>query len=270
MLPLVVVGFDNGLGRSVPKIKRHHRTVIIIAVSVTLLAVAYFVFLFRATSPLFRAERPLEGMVITYTDQPLVVDPGSSIWDSVELQTVRLVPQSARVAFGRSEKEIRVGGMFNDTKVAFMIEIDDGTEDLGGLVNPDSCAIMLVPLNDPAAAQMMGNESKANIWQWSADRNDARYQQNDHSVNVIRELVAEGPTTQRPLESENVQGRGWYDGATWRVVFTRQLRSLQADEHELKPGVELSIAFAAWNGSEVESFSRKSISVLMPLQVGAR
>jgi len=244
----------------VSKIKRHHRTIIIIAISVTVLAVAYFVFLFRATSPLFRGRQRPEGMVITYTDQPLVLDPESSIWDSVEMQTVHLVPQSARVAFGKSERDIRVGSVRNDTEVAFLIEIDDDTEDLGGLANPDSCAIMLVPANAPAAAQMMGYESKANIWQWSADRNAARYQQDDQSVSVIRELVAEGPTTQRPLENEYVEGRGWYDGSTWRIIFKRKLRSLQADEHELRPGAEVSIVFAAWNGSEVESFSRKSIS----------
>jgi len=254
----------------VSKIKRHHRTIIIIAISVTVLAVAYFVFLLRATSPLFRGRQRPEGMVITYTDQPLVLDPESSIWDSVEMQTVHLVPQSARVAFGKSERDIRVGSVRNDTEVAFLIEIDDDTEDLGGLANPDSCAIMLVPANGPAAAQMMGYESKANIWQWSADRNAARYQQDDQSVNVIRELVAEGPTTQRPLENEYVEGRGWYDGSTWRIIFKRKLRSLQADEYELRPGAEVSIAFAAWNGSEVESFSRKSISNLMPLQVGAQ
>ncbi len=249
--------------------KKHHRTIISITITVAVIGTAYFLFLYRMSYSQPKSLGQKKGMEIEQVYENIDLDTNSKIWNQVQPISIHLVPQSARVAFGRSEKDILVKAIFNDVEVAFLVEIKDDTEDLGGLTNPDSCAIMLAQKDVSATTQMMGYDSKVNIWQWAADRNAARYHKGDRSANVIRELIAEGPTTQRSLANEYVEWKGSYDDSTWRIIFKRKLSSRQADEFEIEPGTEMNIAFAVWDGSKVESFSRKSISILMPLVIGA-
>ena len=249
--------------------KKHHRTIINITITVALISTAYFIFLHRMSYSRPKSLGGEEGMTIEWTSEDFDLNMYNKIWDQAKPVSVHLVPQSARVAFGSREKDITVKAVFNDVEIAFMVEIKDDTEDLGGLTNPDSCAIMLGQKDVPATTQMMGYGSKVNIWQWSADRNADRYHEGDSSVNVIRELVAEGPTTQKALAREYVEGEGSYDGSAGRIIFKRKLSSRQTDELEIRPGTEMNIAFAVWDGSKIESFSRKSISILMPIVIGA-
>jgi DMSO reductase family type II enzyme heme b subunit len=101
---------------------------------------------------------------------------------------------------------------------------------------------------------MMGYASKANIWHWLADRD------------TVREMKASGPGTQTPLKDQNVKGKGEYRDGKWKVMFKRSLKSMQDEEFEIIPDLEYKIAFALWNGSKMESFARKSISILAYLK----
>ncbi len=251
-------------------IKRYHSTIIIIALCVAVIAFVYFMVMYRmAYQPAGRIEKQ-NSLTIEYTNQFISLDAGSEIWKKIKPVTIHLLPQSARVAFGQDEKDIQVRGLFNDDEVAFLLEIEDESGDLGGLLNPDACAILLAPEDVPATAQMMGYESKVNIWHWSADRNFSRYVQGDQSVNVVNELVAVGPATQKPLAEQNVIGKGVYEGIKWQVIFKRKLAGKQEDGIEITPGTNMNIAFAVWDGSKTETFSRKSISILRPLIIGIK
>ena len=250
--------------------KRHHSTIIIVALCVAVMAVVYFIVLYRLS---YRPDGKIgkeKGLTIEYTNQIIDMDVSSGIWKKIRPATIHLVPQSARVAYGNDEKDILVRGIFNDEEVAFLLEIYDESEDLGGLINPDACAVLLAPEEIPATAQMMGYESKVNIWHWSADRNAGRYDKIDQSVNVVRELVAEGPATQKPLAGQYVIGKGVYEPTRWRVIFKRKLAGRQMDAIDITPGTRMNIAFAVWDGSKTETFSRKSISILMPLIIGKK
>lgn len=245
--------------------KKHHRTIVVVALSVIVIFGTYFFVLYRMSYSLSGNLEKQESVRIGYTDRTFDLDVDSGVWKEVEPVKVHLFPQSARVAYGNEERDIMVRGIYNDEEIAFLIEFHDESENRGGLENVDACAILFAPGDAPVTAQMMGFESKVNIWQWKADRDTARFMKDDDSVNVIREFVAVGPATQKPLQNQNVDGRGEYDNSRWRVIFKRKLLSQQEDEFDIKPGNDMNIAFAVWDGKKLETFSRKSISILRPL-----
>jgi DMSO reductase family type II enzyme heme b subunit len=208
----------------------------------------------------------LDGIITVhriYGEIPL--DPETEIWNSLKPEKVHLQPQTARVPYGNEEREMLVRAVYNEEEIAFLLEYRDTTVNWGLPANPDGCAILFVPGDSPATAQMMGFNSTANIWHWLADRNYKRYREGDTTVNVIRELIAHGPGTQTPMTQQLVEGKGEYTGDGWRVVIKRRLKKIQPDELDLVPGEEFKVAFAIWDGQLVESFSRKSISILRKL-----
>lgn len=213
---------------------------------------------------------PLEKedpFVVKYLAKEFVLEPGAEFWKDIKPVRVHLYPQSARVPHGTLERELLVRAAHNGREIAFLLEFKDGTEDRGAPVNPDACAILFVPNPAPATAQMMGYASKANVWQWLADRDAERFQRGDESIKAVRELIASGPGTQTPLKDQNVDGKGQYRDGMWSVVFKRPLKSQQEGEFEFEPGVDKKIAFALWDGTRMESFSRKSIAILRTLRL---
>ncbi|MCP2605158.1 ethylbenzene dehydrogenase-related protein, partial [Candidatus Aminicenantes bacterium AH-873-B07] len=171
----------------------------------------------------------------------------------------------ARIPYGTDERDIFVRAAYNDSEVVFILEYEDSTKNVGGFVNPDAAAILFVKKNSPETKQMMGYGAKANIWHWLADRNFQKYKQGKKYINVVRELIAQGPGTQIEMTVQNVKGKGIYKNGKWKIVFKRELKSKYEDEFELGPGIPFEIAFAQWEGQKMESFSKKSISILRTL-----
>ncbi|MFQ6607635.1 MAG: ethylbenzene dehydrogenase-related protein [Fidelibacterota bacterium] len=186
-------------------------------------------------------------------------------WQDIKAERILLYPQAAKSPYGTSEKELWVKAAYNKEEIAFLIEFEDSTQDLGTPANPDACALLLAAADAPATAQMMGYESTANVWQWLAERDVERFVKGNTSIKAVRELIAHGPGTQTPLEKQNVEGKGIYSEGKWKVIFKRKLKSNQEDEFQLKVGTNMRIAFALWDGSKMESFSRKSIAILRKL-----
>ena len=78
-----------------------------------------------------------------------------------------------------------------------------------------------------------------------------------------------GSLTAQPAEGQNVQGYGaWADGK-WRVIFSRDLASAEADDVAFTAGNVYSMAFAAWDGANDERNGQKSTSQWVSLQIGA-
>jgi hypothetical protein len=76
-----------------------------------------------------------------------------------------------------------------------------------------------------------------------------------------------GSLTAQPAEGQNVQGYGvWADGK-WRVIFSRDLASAEADDVAFTAGNVYSMAFAAWDGANDERNGQKSTSQWVSLQV---
>jgi len=85
----------------------------------------------------------------------------------------------------------------------------------------------------------------------------------------VEDIIAGGfstLTSQSP-EDQNVQGFGVWQNGKWRVIFSRELTTQQADDVVFSPGTMLSVAFAAWDGANGERNGQKSTSQWVSLQL---
>jgi hypothetical protein len=85
----------------------------------------------------------------------------------------------------------------------------------------------------------------------------------------VEDLVAGGfgSLTTQPLEGQNVQGYGEWSDGVWRVIFSRDLSSTEAEDVTLAPETLYSIAFAAWDGANQERNGSKSTSQWISFQL---
>jgi hypothetical protein len=86
----------------------------------------------------------------------------------------------------------------------------------------------------------------------------------------VEDLIAGtfGSLTAKPAGMQNVWGHGEYADGKWRVIFSRDLVSAQADDAQFDAGQVYSIAFAAWDGANEERNGQKSTSQWVSLQLG--
>jgi hypothetical protein len=87
----------------------------------------------------------------------------------------------------------------------------------------------------------------------------------------VEDLIAGGfgSLTAQPLAGQNVQGHGVYADGKWRVIFSRQLVSGDAEDAAFVEGQVYSVAFAAWDGANEERNGQKSTSQWVSLQLGS-
>jgi DMSO reductase family type II enzyme heme b subunit len=68
-------------------------------------------------------------------------------------------------------------------------------------------------------------------------------------------------------KDQNVQGYGEWSDGVWRVIFSRDLSSTEAEDVTLAPETLYSIAFAAWDGANQERNGSKSTSQWISFQL---
>ncbi len=85
----------------------------------------------------------------------------------------------------------------------------------------------------------------------------------------VEDLLAGGfgTLTAEPADGQNVQGYGVWEDNRWRVIFSRDLVSEEADDASFKVGQVYSVAFAAWDGDNEERNGEKSTSQWVALQL---
>jgi DMSO reductase family type II enzyme heme b subunit len=66
--------------------------------------------------------------------------------------------------------------------------------------------------------------------------------------------------------SGSVKGGG-YTGPTWRVVVKRALETGDANDTQFKAGMSVPIAFAVWDGNNIERNGMKSLSTWFTLKL---
>ena len=246
--------------------KKHIKTILIVTACVLVFVFGYFAYLYIRIYSVHGNLEKKGSLTIKRLQGELSLDVNAPYWQDIEPVEVHLLPQSARSPYGNTEKDILVKGVYNDEEVAFLLDFPDPQEDRRGPTNPDLCAVLFTPRDASAVAQMMGFANRANIWQWRAELDTQRYIRGDMSINAAREPTAGGPGTQTPMSEQNVVGKGEYSNGRWKVMFKRKLTAEQKEALDFKE--ELDIAFAVWEGSQMESSSRKSISVLRELIMG--
>jgi hypothetical protein len=79
--------------------------------------------------------------------------------------------------------------------------------------------------------------------------------------------VGFGSTTTQPASSQNVTGTGvWKDGK-WRVTFTRELASADANDRQFKVGEIIPVSFAVWAGEHGDRNGQKAVSTWFNLKL---
>jgi len=209
----------------------------------------------------------VDTLAIKYTNGELPLDPTDKFWQTLEAVKVHLFPQAARVPFGNEERDVWIKGAFNNQEIAFLLDFEDDTENWDLPLHSDACAVMIIPDDSPATAQMMGHRSSANIWHWTANRDVLQYQQGVDTVRAVRELIATGPGTQSAFDIQNAEGKGIYHNGQWHVVLKKPLMKQEDGEIEFNSNNDFRIAFAVWDGAMEESLGIKSISIVRSLKM---
>jgi DMSO reductase family type II enzyme heme b subunit len=97
-------------------------------------------------------------------------------------------------------------------------------------------------------------------------------------VSSVEDLSANGFSTLTTQAHQDVIGNGvWepsgsvkggaYSGPTWRVVVKRSLESGDANDVQFKAGMSVPIAFAVWDGANIERNGMKSLSTWFTLKL---
>jgi hypothetical protein len=100
----------------------------------------------------------------------------------------------------------------------------------------------------------------------------------DMRVSTVEDLSANGFSTLTTQASQDVMGNGLWEpygalkggccsGPTWRVVMKRNLETNDPNDVKFKAGSSLPVAFAVWDGANVERNGMKGISTWFTAQM---
>jgi DMSO reductase family type II enzyme heme b subunit len=182
-------------------------------------------------------------------------DPNSSAWDSVPQSEFNLAPQvhwPPRIQ-EVTVKSVKVKGVHNGQELAVLVEYQDSTEDAA-----DAAALEFM-VGDQKAHFAHGQEmlqvegGPVNIWYWKNETGKAV------------DMSAKGFTTLQAQPNQNVQAKGMWQNGTWKVVFSRLLKTEDTQDVQIEPGEWRSVAAAFWDGQLVdgaikEKGSQKAVS----------
>ncbi len=184
-----------------------------------------------------------------------VDDPNSSQWASVSESEFKLAPQvhwPERIQ-EVTVKSVKVKGLHNGQDLAILVEYEDPTED------PQDAAAIEFMVGDKKAHFAHGQEmlqvegGPVNIWYWKKENGKAL----DMSAKGFKTLTAQ--------EKQDVKATGVWEGGSWKVVFSRALRTEDEKDVQIEPGEWRNIAFAFWDGAVVDGLvkekgSQKAVS----------
>ena len=182
-------------------------------------------------------------------------DPNSSVWASIPGSEFKLAPQvhwPPRIQ-EVTVKSVKVKGVHNGQELAILVEYNDPTEDAA-----DAAALEFM-VGDKQAHFAHGQEmlqvegGPVNIWYWKKETGNAV------------DMSAKGFKNLRPQENQNVQANGVWENGTWKVVFSRSLKTEDEQDVQIEPGEWRSVAFAFWDGEIVDGIvkekgSQKAVS----------
>lgn len=229
-------------------------------------------------------------------DIDLIKGISEETWESIAAQEVKLMYQLMVLPWPKSiTASIFVKAFYNQKDIYFYISWRDDTQDkdLGFNKFSDACAIMFAlgrEIQPPTI--MMGFLGKANIWHWKASQDkeywlketvrleaysDFYYPFEEEEVLVVsrdipqsavNDLIAIRVGTVTPKETQNIQGRGFWQDGIWQVVFKRSLKAFDPEvDADFAGDKKLLCAFAVWNGSRGDRGGRKSISDWVELEI---
>jgi DMSO reductase family type II enzyme heme b subunit len=182
-------------------------------------------------------------------------DPDSAQWSSVPDSEFKLAPQvhwPERIQ-EVTVQSVKVKGLHDGENLAILLEYEDPTEDAA-----DAAAIEFM-VGDKMAHFAHGQPmlqvegGPVNIWFWKKENGQAL------------DMSAKGFKTLKTQEKQDVRATGVWNGGSWKVVFSRALKTEDEQDVQIEPGEWRSVAFAFWDGALVsgvakEKGSQKAVS----------
>lgn len=214
-------------------------------------------------------------------------------------------PRTFALPKGKSSvRWISVKSVNNGKDIVFLLEWEDLTDN--SMLTDTAAYRDAVAVEFPAKTPKreaenpyfgMGHEGvPVNIWQWKADLEGGRdravpigasypgeglkdsvdwYQGRIYQLppkekqrkGPVEDLNAERFGTLTLQDSQDVMGKGIWNGGQWRVVLFRSMTDKDGNDTQFKKGTILPLAFAAWDGSNLEKDGQKSITTWHELKV---
>lgn len=227
----------------------------LVAAAVALVALA-------ALAPALAAGVPANQVPIAESDRGAsLAEPTGDAWEAVTPATIELasapsaVPDASDTSVGRVE--VRVAHTAD--RLYVRLAWPDATADdaPAGLRSfPDAAAVQF-PANASAHPGIaMGSQgTPVNVWYWRADAGG-------------QELLAGGPGTTTGFDDPALSVASTRADGRWVVVFHRALEPPTDDRVAFRLDTDVDLAFAVWNGSNLERSGRKAVSEWHHLPTG--
>lgn len=226
-------------------IDRSSTTALVMALC--LIAVAAFV-------PVFAAGRPANQIPVTEsTAGDAFANPTADAWNDVSAVDIPLssAPSGVPDADDTAVSELAVQAVHTEERIYLRLSWpDDSKEDAitGPLMFADAAAIQLPANTSTHPGIAMGSQrTPVNVWYWNADSG-------------IEELLAGGPGTTTQFEEPAVETQPTYADGEWHMVFSRQLAPSDENRTTIAMDRDVDVAFAVWDGGNMERSGRKAVS----------
>lgn len=217
-------------------------------------AVAVALLIGSAVGPAMVSARPAyEIPVREVSEGDRFTEPTATAWTETASIEVALesAPSGAPNASDVSVERLHVRAVRTESALYVRLKWADPTANRSGNAPRqfvDKAAIEM-PVNTSARPPIaMGSTSSmVNVWLWQASGR-------------TQELLAGGPGTTTRFPNATVESSATYRNGTWYVVFHRDLAVAGENRTDVRLEHDLNVAFAVWNGGNMERAGRKSVS----------
>ncbi|WP_135302036.1 ethylbenzene dehydrogenase-related protein [Haloarcula amylovorans] len=182
-------------------------------------------------------------------------------WGQAPPVTVPMSSAGAAVpsADNTTVEQIRVSAARTDERLYLHLAWADPTNDTSTervRAFADAVAVQLPSDADerPPIA-MGGTDNPVNVWYWSGS-------------GQTQELLAGGPGSTTQFRNGTVATNYTHSDGRWEVVFSRPLSPPGENRTTVPSDQDMDVAFAAWNGSNMERSGQKSTSQWYYLALG--
>jgi len=197
-----------------------------------------------------------------FIESNLPDDPLDPIWANVEPNYIPLVGQVIIEPrwFTPFIDSIDVKALFNGKEVALLLEWDDPTKSPISPTEqyPKQCSDAIyvqfpvkVDSSKPQKPYFINGDSgrAAYIWHWD-------------SISGVRELKGKGSARVSPINSDSqpLSAKAIWEEGRWRLVLKRPMLTGHKDHTQFEAGRFIPISFNAWDGSNGEIGTKRSIS----------
>lgn len=231
--------------------------------TILLVVLAVVVLLMSAVGPALVSARPAGEIPFRSAGAGSDLEsPTGSGWEAVPAveMPVSSAPSGLPNAADTSVGLLEVQTAHTEETMYVRLSWSDATADRN-VTGPRSfvdAAAVQVPVNRstrPAIA-MGSSDNPVNVWYWRADEGS-------------EELLAGGAGTTTQFENSTLTTRATHQDGRWAVVFERNMTADAAARTDVRTGdYDTAIAFAVWNGTNMERSGRKAVSTWHHLPTG--